>query len=370
MKCLEKDRTRRYETVNGLATDLQRHLNNEPVVARPPTNFYRFQKMVHRNKLAFAAASAVVATLVLGLGISTWMFFREKAARQEVEIARSREIKLRHQVEQMPILFFLGSKLRDQDKWSEAEALYRKALVEAKQLYGDEHIEVVYMLCYLASALERQSKFIEAENFFRQALQISARLARGDNPSLISMSLDGSFRLSVPDLLDALVGVLRRQAKFAEADQVYAEYVPLLRAKLPADDYELTHAITLWSVTLIDEEKFADAEPLARESLALRQRQTADDWRVFNSQHLVGASLLGQKRYAEAEPLLISGYEGMKQRENKISADFKLRVKESLQRIVQLYEATGQSEKAAEWKKTLTEFDNTEAEKNVATPKP
>src|SRR5215472_5549243 len=44
MKCLEKDRTRRYETVNGLASDIQRHLNNEPVVARPPSTGYRFQK--------------------------------------------------------------------------------------------------------------------------------------------------------------------------------------------------------------------------------------------------------------------------------------------------------------------------------------
>src|SRR5262249_7083566 len=44
MKCLEKDRARRYETANGLATDIQRHLNNEPVVARPPNRLYELQK--------------------------------------------------------------------------------------------------------------------------------------------------------------------------------------------------------------------------------------------------------------------------------------------------------------------------------------
>src|SRR5208337_1236431 len=44
MKCLEKDRARRYETANGLAADLKRHLNNEPVVARPPSTVYRLQK--------------------------------------------------------------------------------------------------------------------------------------------------------------------------------------------------------------------------------------------------------------------------------------------------------------------------------------
>src|ERR1043165_2807673 len=53
MKCLEKDRTRRYETANGLAADIQRHLAHEAVVARPPSAAYRFQKLVGRNKLAF-----------------------------------------------------------------------------------------------------------------------------------------------------------------------------------------------------------------------------------------------------------------------------------------------------------------------------
>src|SRR6059036_1886069 len=48
MKCLEKDRTRRYETANGLATDIKRHLSNEAVTARPPSNLYRLQKVVQR----------------------------------------------------------------------------------------------------------------------------------------------------------------------------------------------------------------------------------------------------------------------------------------------------------------------------------
>ena len=57
MKALEKDRRRRYETANGLAMDIQRYLNNEPVVARPPSRIYRFQKLVRRNKVVFAAGA-------------------------------------------------------------------------------------------------------------------------------------------------------------------------------------------------------------------------------------------------------------------------------------------------------------------------
>ena len=67
LKCLEKDRTRRYETANGLALDLMRHDHNEPVIARPPSAAYRIQKAIQRNKLAFAAAGAVAAALAIGL---------------------------------------------------------------------------------------------------------------------------------------------------------------------------------------------------------------------------------------------------------------------------------------------------------------
>jgi WD40 repeat protein/serine/threonine protein kinase len=82
MKSLEKDRSRRYETANDFAADLKRHLSNEPVAARPPSAAYRFQKAFRRNQVAFTAATAIAAALVIGLGASTVMFFRERRARQ------------------------------------------------------------------------------------------------------------------------------------------------------------------------------------------------------------------------------------------------------------------------------------------------
>jgi WD40 repeat protein len=85
MKCLEKDRTLRYETANGLTMDLLRHLNNEPVTARPASAAYRFQKAIRRNKLAFTAAAAVVGALVVGTAVSTW---------QAVRAARSQRLAL------------------------------------------------------------------------------------------------------------------------------------------------------------------------------------------------------------------------------------------------------------------------------------
>jgi WD40 repeat protein/serine/threonine protein kinase len=73
MKCLEKDRTRRYEAVNGIAADLRRHLNNETVLARPPSATYKLQKAWHRNKVAFMATAAVAIALFAGIVLTTWL---------------------------------------------------------------------------------------------------------------------------------------------------------------------------------------------------------------------------------------------------------------------------------------------------------
>jgi WD40 repeat protein len=89
MKCLEKDRGRRYETANGLAVDLQRHLNNEPVVARPPSVVYRVQKFVRRNRVMVTAAAIVGVVLVLGTLVSLWQAVR--ATKAEGEQSRLRE---------------------------------------------------------------------------------------------------------------------------------------------------------------------------------------------------------------------------------------------------------------------------------------
>jgi WD40 repeat protein len=82
MKSLEKDRTRRYETANGLAADIERHLNNEPVKARPPSTAYRVQKFVRRNKLMVGAGVLVATVLVLGVLVSTWQAVRATRLRQ------------------------------------------------------------------------------------------------------------------------------------------------------------------------------------------------------------------------------------------------------------------------------------------------
>ena len=100
MRCLEKDRTRRYATANDLAEDVQRYLEGEPVLARPPSNLYRLQKMVRRNRGAVAATAAVALALLGGITLSTWLAIRATSAEKNALALQKQESSLRRQADQ------------------------------------------------------------------------------------------------------------------------------------------------------------------------------------------------------------------------------------------------------------------------------
>lgn len=99
MKALEKDRQRRYETANGMAMDLRRHLDDEPVMARPAGWGYRFRKLVRRNRVVFLAGTAVALALLAGTATSTWLFLKEREARRRAVAAEQQQARLRHAAE-------------------------------------------------------------------------------------------------------------------------------------------------------------------------------------------------------------------------------------------------------------------------------
>ena len=158
MKCLEKDRTRRYETANGLANDIERHLTNNPVLARPPSPGYKLQRFVHRNRLAVAAATLVFAALAMGLGTSTYMYIRERQAlleqtrlRIEAEKARAAEASAR----------------ASESTARAAETVARVAVTNAQAVAINARAEVQIRLDIVrAENLVKENKFSEAEELF------------------------------------------------------------------------------------------------------------------------------------------------------------------------------------------------------------
>jgi len=159
MKTLEKDRKRRYETANGLAMDVQRYLNNEPVTARPPSRLYRLQKLVRRNQVVFASGTAVALALIAGLGISTWLFIEERRAEQN-EFALRQQSELREKITQMALL-------ASQEEYADADALLAKAPLDQPSLEG-------------AVVLRALGEWHARENRWPQAAQRLENLLRVD----------------------------------------------------------------------------------------------------------------------------------------------------------------------------------------------
>jgi serine/threonine protein kinase/WD40 repeat protein len=156
MKCLEKDRTRRYETANGLASDLKRHLNNEPVLARPPSAAYTFQKAFRRNKLVFTAGAAIAAALVLGVIGTTLGLLRAEKQTRVAETARQEQSRLKE----------LALKSLDGEKEQRARAEAERQRAEAEQ----QRAEADRQRAETNAIAARRTAYISDMNLVQQAL--------------------------------------------------------------------------------------------------------------------------------------------------------------------------------------------------------
>ncbi|HKS95501.1 MAG TPA: tetratricopeptide repeat protein, partial [Terriglobia bacterium] len=97
--------------------------------------------------------------------------------------------------------------------------------------------------------------------------------------------------------------------------------------------------------------KFTASEPLAREAVDFCRKKQPEDWERFRAESLLGASLAGEKKYAEAEPLLLEGYQGMLARKDRIDVPNRYHLELAHRWLVQLYQAWGKPDQAAQWSK-------------------
>jgi eukaryotic-like serine/threonine-protein kinase len=132
MKCLEKDRDRRYETANGLARDLQRYLHDEPVQAGPPSARYRLRKFVRRNRRALAAVAVLGVALLAALGAvaaSLASAAQDRRERLALAEAADRERRDRSAAAEREVTLALkeAGALQAQKKWPEALEAAKRA---------------------------------------------------------------------------------------------------------------------------------------------------------------------------------------------------------------------------------------------------
>ena len=124
MKALDKNRERRYESAGELAADLKRFLNNEAVLACPPSRVYRFRKLVRRNKAVSISAGVITLTLVVSLAVTSSMYLRERESRIREHEARKRAV-LAEQLQQQ-----LRMEAEDRERIAQAAFLISQGKLE------------------------------------------------------------------------------------------------------------------------------------------------------------------------------------------------------------------------------------------------
>jgi tetratricopeptide (TPR) repeat protein len=222
MKCLEKDRARRYETASNLAQDIERHLHHEPVTAAAPGTSYRVGKFVRRHRFGIAVASALVALLVAGATVSTWQAVRATRAEKEArtmaafledmlnsvkpEEAKGKDTTLLRQMldraaarvdtelKSEPLIeaglrHTLGEVYSALGDYSKAEPMFCRALEVCERMLGKEHPHTLASLDDMASLLKAEGDYAAAEPLYRRVLEAGEPTLGKDIPRCWSPSI-------------------------------------------------------------------------------------------------------------------------------------------------------------------------------------
>jgi tetratricopeptide (TPR) repeat protein len=253
-----------------------------------------------------------------------------------------------------------------------ALSLYEETVAKMTAKLGADHPDTLRTMNNLAGAYWQAKQLGKSIPLFEETLKLrEAKLGRDHPDTLITVANlgvnykdAGRLKEALPLLEEAyraakkyptlrfvsmpllLAYEMAGDVKFANLLQ---EQLPEVRQALPKDSPQLAGLLARFSLALLQQKKAAEAEPLLRECLAIRQQTQPDAWTTFNTQAMLGGALLQQQKYTDAEPLLLAGYQGMKKHEAQIPPQGKVRLTEAVERLVQLYEATGNKDEVKKW---------------------
>jgi serine/threonine protein kinase/Tfp pilus assembly protein PilF len=353
MKCLEKDRTRRYETANGLARDVERYLKDEPVEACPPSAGYRLRKFVRKHRKVVITTCAMVAGSILaGVGqtINIIQAHRAEAeARQErdravvaqaeadrsaatvkafknflinefltqampEQHAREKRItleevlnraaqKIDQTLAEQPevrasLHYTFGNTYWSLGLYAQAEEHHRKALDLSRATLGLEHPETLFALNNLATTLEELDRNAEAEVLLRQAWEAERKVFGPEHRDTLTA-------------LNNLAWSLRALGRLTEAEQLSRQVLEDYRRVTGSESRETLTALDNLAGVLQDQGQFAKAESLFRQALETSSRVLGrEDPSTLMMLHDLGWVLHAQGRSAEGEPFLREAVKG------------------------------------------------------------
>jgi tetratricopeptide (TPR) repeat protein len=225
-------------------------------------------------------------------------------------------------------------------KYDQAESLYREVVQYVSIKSGPNYRGTLDTKQQLARVYCLQCKYEQAEPYLQDAAQGYTAVLGPDHDTTLSTKV---LLLECYERTGQLHGVELLRRELAEA----------WKRKAGPESPRYAAELAWLGHNLLRQQKWAEAEPVIRECLNIREKAEPEAWTTFNTRSMLGGSLLGQKKYAEAEPLLRAGYEGMKAREVKIPPMGRARLPEAIERLIRLCQETDRLAEAANWQAEL-----------------
>jgi non-specific serine/threonine protein kinase/serine/threonine-protein kinase len=281
MKCLEKERSRRYETANSLERDIERYLHDEAVDACPPSTRYRLRKFARKHKRAFTTAAGFVVILTMGGILSIWLAVRARQAEAAAVDALKAEAAQRQEAEQQrdradlaaaearEVSRFLSEDLLGQadpnrntpDKRMTVEELLRKAeqTIAGNPRFARHPAAEATLRAMIGNTYFRLGLLSEAERHLREAVRIRQQSLGADDPLTLAAQ---------EALADFLI---RGPARPAEAELIARQTWEARRRVLGPEHRDTLDSMDTYAQALQTLGRLEDAKKLYEECLAKRR---------------------------------------------------------------------------------------------------
>ena len=369
LKALDKDPGRRYQSALSLADDVQRYLNDQPILARPPSVTYQFQKLVARHKMGFGSAASLLVLLVgfaIVMAVQAGRIAVERdRANEEAETARqvsdflvglfevsdpseargntitAREIldrgagRISEELEDQPLVQArlqqtIGSVYDGLGLYQDALGLFEQASETRQQELGEESLDVVSSLSAVGAMHRKLGNINEAELALVRALEVRERLLEPDHPS-IAISLNN------------LAMLYENAGRFAKAEPLHQRALEIRERELGSDHPDLATSLANFAILLARQGKLSEAEPLFKRVLSIDEKvlDPNDPGLALDYMNLA-ITYKQMERYEEAEPL----YQRVLEIQEKVLGTDHPEFADTLSNLGNLYQNQGQFEKA------------------------
>ena len=374
IKALDKDRTRRYQTVNALALDIRRHLNHEPVVAGPPGAVYRSRKFIRRHRFGVASGVAAVSVLavfavLMTLQASRVARERDRANQEAVTAkrvsdflvglfrvsdpgeARGRTITAREILDkgamdletlrdepdiQARLQATIGSVYTGLGAYEAAGKLLEQSVATRRRTLGSDHPDTLAAINELANLYWFQQRYTEAEPLYLEAVESSARVLGDEHPATLRARYD-------------LASLYGKQTRWAKAEELQRQILAIQQRTLGPNHRDTLASLANLAAYLNEQKRYADAAPILTDVIDRRRRVLGTDHpstlvslgNLAFSYHRMGELARAERIYLEAA----LAYEGFEQALGQANSN----TQSEIRKLAEIYRALGKFDIETQW---------------------